>query len=86
MTEFNLKQEFISYGGFFASEDDPDTLFKPNGISARFYCTSDGVSMFNVVDTSKPKYKWMHFRFRVDHINSWDDVLFLLQGSTVKGF
>lgn len=85
MTELTLRQMFLE-DGFYEDASHNDMLSKPDGTSVKFYTTSDGVSMFNVVDTTKPRYKWMHFRFRIDHISSWDDVLFLMQGSTVKGY
>ena len=85
MNEINLKQLFVSEG-FHLSEDDSDTLYNASGISVKFYSTSEGVSMFNVVDTTKPKYKWMYLRFRVDFVGSSEDLLYLLQGATVKGF
>lgn len=85
MTEFTLKQ-LLTNDGFITSEEDPDTLFKPNGTSIKFYVTSEGIPMFNVVDTTKQKYKWMYMRFRIDFINSYEDLLFLFQGSTVKGY
>jgi hypothetical protein len=85
MTTFNLKAALLK-DGYMASEDNDDVFFRPNGISIKFYWTSDGVHMFNVVDLNKPKYKWMHFRFRVDRITCFDDFMYLMQGSTVRGY
>ena len=85
MDEFKLKQMLLK-DGYIQSEDDEDTIFKPNGISIKFYRPFDGVPMFNVVDSTKPKYKWMYFRFRVDFIKDYDDFMYLMQGATVKGY
>lgn len=85
MTEFNLKQLLLK-DGFTESDEDEDVLFKPTGISIKFYCTSDGVNMINVVDSTKPKYKWMYFRFKVDFIKDFDDFMYLMQGATVRGY
>ena len=83
-TKFNIRK-YLTENGFIVSEEDKNTYLNGNGISIRFYETESGLEMINVVDTQKPRSKWMHLRFRCDFIASVEDFLFLLQGSTVRG-